>query len=233
MSLDALPRISDDSRRHRVVAALRGEIVAGRLRPGDRLVESDLSERMGVSRGPIREALRQLEHEGLVISSPYRGTEVWGVSQEEVEQVLIPIRLILERFAFPHALRRMDEGDFERLEALIREMSEAAERGDLDRIVGTDVGFHEFVISKSGQPHCSQIWRAIIPRVRAYFYADGLWRENSQEEVIDEHRELLDVMRTGDEAGVLAEVEKHIRHRPRRSAGGSPGEAEGAGGQEA
>jgi DNA-binding GntR family transcriptional regulator len=231
MSLDTLPRISDDSRRHRVVAALRGEIVAGRLRPGDKLVESDLSERMGVSRGPIREALRQLEHEGLVISSPYRGTVVLGVSQEEVEQVLIPIRLILERFAFPHALRKMDEEDFERLEGLIRDMSEAAERGDLDRIVGMEVGFHEFVISKSGQPHCSQIWRAIIPRVRAYFYADGLWRENS-EEVIDEHRELLHVMRTRDEAKVLAEVEKHIRHRPRRSAGRSHSETAGAGRQE-
>jgi DNA-binding GntR family transcriptional regulator len=226
--LDALPRISDDSRRHRVVAALRGEIVAGRLRPGDRLVESDLSERMGVSRGPIREALRQLEHEGLVISSPYRGTEVLGISQEEVEQVLIPIRLILERFAFPHTLRRMDEEDFERLEDLIRDMSEAAERRDLDQIVGTELAFHEFVISKSGQPHCSQIWRAIIPRVRAYFYADGLWRENS-EEVIDEHRELLHVMRTGDVAKVLTEVEKHIRHRPRRSTGRSTGEAAGAG----
>jgi DNA-binding GntR family transcriptional regulator len=232
MSLDSLPRISDDSRRHRVVIALREEIVAGRLRPGDRLVESDLSERMGVSRGPIREALRQLEHEGLVFSSPYRSTVVLGVSQEEVEQVLIPIRLILERFAFPHALRNMDEEDFERLEGLIQDMSEAAERGDLDRIVGTEVAFHEFVISKSGQPHCSQIWRAIIPRVRAYFYADGLWRENS-EEVIDEHRELLQVMRTRDEAKVLAEVEKHIRHRPRRSAGRSPSETAGAGRQEA
>ena len=220
MPLDALPRISDDSRRHRVVVALREEIVAGRLRPGDRLVESDLSDRMGVSRGPIREALRQLEHEGLVISFPYRGTEVLGVSQEEVEQVLIPIRLILERFAFPHALRRMEEEDFEQLEGLVRDMSEAAEQGNLDRIVGTDVGFHEFVISRSGQPHCSQIWRAIIPRVRAYFYADGLWRENSQE-VIDEHRELLRVMRTRDEARILAEVEKHIRHRPRRSTGRS------------
>jgi DNA-binding GntR family transcriptional regulator len=227
MPLEALPQISNDSRRHRVVVALRAEITAGRLKPGDRLVESDLSERMGVSRGPIREALRQLEHEGLVISSPYRSTVVLGVSQEEVEQVLIPIRLILERFAFPHALRNMDEEDFERLEGLLQDMSEAAEQGDLDQIVGTDVAFHEFVISKSGQPHCSQIWRAIIPRVRAYFYADGLWRENS-EEVIDEHRELLHTMQTRDEAKILAEIEKHIRHRPRRSAGRSHSEtAEG------
>jgi DNA-binding GntR family transcriptional regulator len=211
-----LPRISDDSRRHRVVAALRGEIVAGRLKPGDKLVESELSERMGVSRGPVREALRQLEQEGLVLLSPYRSTEVLGISQEEVEQVLVPIRLILERFAFSHALRRMNEEDFDRLEGLIREMSVAAERGDLDGIVETDVGFHEFVISKSGQPHCLQIWRAIIPRVRAYFYSDGLWRQNS-EEVIDEHRELLRVLRTRDEARVLTEVDKHIHHRPQRS----------------
>jgi DNA-binding GntR family transcriptional regulator len=214
--LDTLPRISDDSRRHRVVAALRGEIVAGRLKPGDKLVESELSERMGVSRGPVREALRQLEQEGLVLLSPYRSTEVLGISQEEVEQVLVPIRLILERFAFSHALRRMNEEDFDRLEGLIREMSVAAERGDLDGIVETDVGFHEFVISKSGQPHCLQIWRAIIPRVRAYFYSDGLWRQNS-EEVIDEHRELLLVLRTRDEARVLTEVDKHIHHRPQRS----------------
>jgi DNA-binding GntR family transcriptional regulator len=211
-----LPRISDDSRRHRVVAALRGEIVAGRLKPGDKLVESELSERMGVSRGPVREALRQLEQEGLVLLSPYRSTEVLGISQEEVEQVLVPIRLILERFAFSHALRRMNEEDFDRLEGLIREMSVAAERGDLDGIVETDVGFHEFVISKSGQPHCLQIWRAIIPRVRTYFYSDGLWRQNS-EEVIDEHRELLLVLRTRDEARVLTEVDKHIHHRPQRS----------------
>ena len=214
--MDTLPRISDDSRRHRVVAALRGEIVAGRLKPGDKLVESELSERMGVSRGPVREALRQLEQEGLVLLSPYRSTEVLGISQEEVEQVLVPIRLILERFAFSHALRRMNEEDFDRLEGLIREMSVAAERGDLDGIVETDVGFHEFVISKSGQPHCLQIWRAIIPRVRAYFYSDGLWRQNS-EEVIDEHRELLLVLRTRDEARVLTEVDKHIHHRPQRS----------------
>jgi DNA-binding GntR family transcriptional regulator len=214
--LDTLPRISDDSRRHRVVAALRGEIVAGRLKPGDKLVESELSERMGVSRGPVREALRQLEQEGLVLLSPYRSTEVLGISQEEVEQVLVPIRLILERFAFSHALRRMNEEDFDRLEGLIREMSVAAERGDLDGIVETDVGFHEFVISKSGQTHCLQIWRAIIPRVRAYFYSDGLWRQNS-EEVIDEHRELLLVLRTRDEARVLTEVDKHIHHRPQRS----------------
>jgi DNA-binding GntR family transcriptional regulator len=214
--LDTLPRISDDSRRHRVVAALRGEIVAGRLKPGDKLVESELSERMGVSRGPVREALRQLEQEGLVLLSPYRSTEVLGISQEEVEQILVPIRLILERFAFSHALRRMNEEDFDRLEGLIREMSVAAERGDLDGIVETDVGFHEFVISKSGQPHCLQIWRAIIPRVRAYFYSDGLWRQNS-EEVIDEHRELLLVLRTRDEARVLTEVDKHIHHRPQRS----------------
>lgn len=72
--------------------------------PGDKLVELDLSAQLGTSRAPVREALRQLEQEGLVVSYPYRGTEVLSVSQEEIEQVLVPIQLTIERFAFTQAL---------------------------------------------------------------------------------------------------------------------------------
>ena len=85
-----LPMLKQDSRRHRVAEALRASIVSGRLRPGDRLREVELATQLGTSRAPVREALRQLEQEGLVLSSPYRGTEVIGVSQEEVEEVLVP-----------------------------------------------------------------------------------------------------------------------------------------------
>ncbi len=89
MSMKGSSYASSDSRRHRVVVALRTAITAGQLRPGDRLLETDISTRMGISRAPVREALRQLEQEGLVISYPYRGTEVLGVSQEEVEEILV------------------------------------------------------------------------------------------------------------------------------------------------
>ncbi len=213
LSLEALGRVPLDSRRHHAVQILRAAIVSGPLRPGDKLVERDISERMGISRGPVREALRQLEQEGLVVSLPYRGTEVLGVSREEIEEILVPIRIILEGSAFRHALPRLTGQDFEELEALVGSMEEAAESGDLERIVEADVRFHELVVARSGQLHCAQIWRTIIPRVRAYFYRDGT-RHESLSTIVDQHRELLGVLKGGDPGRVLAAVERHIRQRP-------------------
>lgn len=209
--MDSSPRVSSDSRRHRVVAALREAITAGRLLPGDRLLETEISVRMGISRAPVREALRQLEQEGLVISYPYRGTEVLGVSQEEVEEVLVPIRLTLERFAFLRALPLLTPADFDQLEVFVAEMRRAAESDDPDRLADADVAFHEIVISRSGQRHCEQIWRTIEPRVRAHFRRDAP-AHMTPYEVVEEHAELLAVLRTRNESAVLPVLEAHIRN---------------------
>jgi DNA-binding GntR family transcriptional regulator len=96
-------------RGQQVVEILRNAIIMGTYEPGERLIEASLSTELGTSRGPVREALRQLENEGLVMSFPYRGAVVLGVSDEEVQEVLIPIRLTLERYSFSHALDRMTE----------------------------------------------------------------------------------------------------------------------------
>ncbi|GAB4426859.1 MAG: GntR family transcriptional regulator [Chloroflexi bacterium OHK40] len=204
-----LPQLGPALLRQRVLTTLRDAIICGRFRPGDRLVEEELCQQLGVSRGPVREALRQLEQEGLVLSFPYRATEVIGVSLEEVREVLIPIRLTLERFAFRHALPRLTPADVAELERLIATMAEAAGGGNLAPIVEADVRFHELVLLRSEQPHCLQIWRAISPRVRAFFYRSGP-RHASLAEIADEHRELLAAMRTGDVEHTLAVLEPHI-----------------------
>lgn len=209
MESATLPDIAHSSLRDRVTNALRKAIVNGRLRPGDRIVEEGVSEQLKVSRGPVREALRQLEQEGLVVSHPYRGTEVLGVSQEEVEEVLVPIRLTLERFAFRHALPRLTDADLDELADLVAAMRRAAAAADLDQLAEDDVRFHELVISRSGQHHCRQIWRTIEPRVRAHFRRDAP-AHPSPFELPDEHQQLLDAMRTRDEANVLAMLEEHI-----------------------
>jgi DNA-binding GntR family transcriptional regulator len=214
-----LPQIGPTSRRQRVLESLRGAIIDGRFLPGDRLVEEELCQQLGVSRGPVREALRQLEQEGLVVSFPYRATEVIGVSLAEVRGVLIPIRLTLERFAFRHALPRRTQADMAELEGLVATMAAAGEAGDqapaerraeaLSVIVEADVRFHELVLQRSEQPHCLQIWRAISPRVRAYFYRSGP-RHASLAEIAEEHRELLDAMGTGEIERAIAALEPHI-----------------------
>ena len=210
MSTD-LPALPPASLRRRASDVLRAAIVAGRLRPGDRLKEEELAAQLGVSRGPVREALRQLEHEGLVASLPYRATEVLGVSQEEIAEVLVPIRLTLESFAFRKAMPLLTEADLAELEGLVGRMRAAGERGDPDRLAEDDVAFHELVIERSGQPHCLQIWRSIEPRVRAYFRRDAPVHPHAGE-IADEHDALVRALRARDEARLIETLARHIRH---------------------
>lgn len=206
-----LPALQPASLRRRACDVLRTAIIEGRLLPGDRLKEVELAEQLGISRAPVREALRQLEHEGLVASSPYRGTEVLGVSQDEVAEVLVPVRLTLESFAFRKALPLLTEADFEQLKKLISRMRDAGARNDLDELAADDVRFHELVIERSGQPHCLQIWRSIEPRVQAYFRRDAPAHQRG-EEIAEEHDELLQALQACDETQMLETLSRHVRH---------------------
>ena len=200
--------VKSGPRGQQVIEAVRTAIISGRFAPGDRLIESTLSTEFGTSRGPVREALRQLENEGLVMSFPYRGAVVLGVSDEEVHEVLIPIRLTLERYSFVRAIARMSDDDFAELGKQIWLMEQAGKANNLIKLVEADLGFHELVIAASGQPHTMQIWRTIWPRIRAYFYRYE--RGRSFEATVEEHRELLAALQTRDPAVVLAQLERHI-----------------------
>lgn len=196
------------SRVQQVTEILRIAIISGRFEPGDRLIESALSAELGTSRGPVREALRQLENEGLVMSFPYRGAVVLGVSDEEVHEVLIPLRLTLERYSWVRALEKLTDDDFAELGKQIWLMEQAGKANDLIKLVDADLGFHEIVISASGQLHTVQIWRTVWPRIRAYFFRYESFR--SFEETVEEHRELLAALQTRDPEIVLAQLEAHI-----------------------
>jgi len=196
------------SRGQQVIEILRTAIISGRFEPGDRLIESALSAQLGTSRGPVREALRQLENEGLVMSFPYRGAVVVGVSDEEVHEVLIPIRLTLERYSFAQALGKLTEDDYAELGKQIWLLEQAGKANDLLKLAEADLGFHEIVITASGQLHTVQIWRTIWPRIRAYFYRYESFR--SFEQTVEEHRVLLAALQTRDPMIVLAQLERHI-----------------------
>jgi DNA-binding GntR family transcriptional regulator len=194
--------------RERVIEVLREEIMLGKLGDGERLIEDQIARRLETSRGPVREALRQLEHEGLVVSYPYRGAVVTGVSDEEVQHVLIPIRLTLERYCFLKALERMSDTDFAELAKEVWLMGEAAHANDLMAAVEADIRFHEFVLAHSGLPHSAQLWGAIAPRIRAYFFRYG--RVGDLERIAREHSDLLAAMQTRKAAVWTRALEQHI-----------------------
>jgi DNA-binding GntR family transcriptional regulator len=194
--------------RERVLEVLREEIMLGKLADGERLIEDGIARRLHTSRGPVREALRQLEHEGLVVSYPYRGAVVLGVSDEEVQHVLIPIRLTLERYCFLKALERMSDADFAELAKEVWLMGEAARADDLMSAVEADIRFHEFVLSRSDQQHSAQLWGAIAPRIRAYFFRYG--RVSDLARIAREHNDLLAAMQTRDPKVWARALEQHI-----------------------
>ena len=202
---------TDGPRRDAVLEVLRQEITMGRYEDGERLVEDRIARELDTSRGPVREALRQLEHEGLVVSYPYRGAVVLGVSEEEVQQVLIPVRLTLEKFSYLKALERMDDADFAELAKEVWTMQEAASANDLIRSVEADIRFHEYILSRSGQPHTAQVWRSIQPRIRAYFFRYG--KEADLNRIAFEHGDLLQTLQSGDPDAMMGALERHITIR--------------------
>ncbi|CAB4705528.1 MAG: FCD domain-containing protein [Actinobacteria bacterium] len=202
---------TDGPRRDAVLEVLRQEITMGRYDDGERLVEDRIARELDTSRGPVREALRQLEHEGLVVSYPYRGAVVLGVSEEEVQQVLIPVRLTLEKFSYLKVLERMDDADFAELAKEVWTMQEAAAANDLLRSVEADIRFHEYILSRSGQAHTAQVWRSIQPRIRAYFFRYG--KEADLNRIAFEHGDLLQTLQSGDAAAIMGALENHITIR--------------------
>ena len=194
--------------RDRIAVELRNAIIHGRLQPGERLVEDRIMAWLEATRGATREAFRQLEHEGLVISYPHRGAVVVGVTEDEVHGVLIPIRLVLEQFGFRTALEVGTTADLAELASYIWVMEQAAAAGDIDGIVQADVEFHEAVLHIAPQFHTIHIWRSIAPRIRAYFYRHS--RERDLDSVVAEHRELLDVLHQGDEQLLQETLHRHI-----------------------
>jgi DNA-binding GntR family transcriptional regulator len=208
---------AERSLRQQVAASLRDAILTGSLKPGERLVEEEISQGMRTSRGPLREALRQLEQEGLVMSFPYRGSFVSRISSIEVREVLIPLRATLEGFGFAHALNNLTEADIDDLRGIVEHMGESVRNGDLMGLVEADVAFHGLVMSRSGQPHTTQIWGTIAPRMRAYFYTHLREALPTQEQLIGvaaSHSDLFDALVSRDRNRVAALLVEHMQDLP-------------------
>jgi DNA-binding GntR family transcriptional regulator len=209
----SLPQIAPSSIRHRVLVALRSAIIEGQLKPGQRLMEEQICAQMAVSRGPVREAMRELELEGLIVSSPYKGAEVLDIGDQEVFELLMPIRLALEEFGWRCAAENATAADLAELESIVDRMARAAKQSDVNAVTAADTDFHEAVLKISGQVHCLQIWRTLSPRIRAYFFRWNHKRSSLDSEVED-HRRLLEDFRSRDIGRIHAHLRKHILVKP-------------------
>jgi DNA-binding GntR family transcriptional regulator len=185
----------------RVVRILRKAILQGDLVPGQRLRQQELAERLGMSPTPIREVLRILEAEGLLVRIPYKGVYVAEVSPEESEEIAL-IRSVLEGLAVKASVPRLTDHDIANLEALLSDMERAWHEMNLSRLRRVNYQFHSLLYERAGL----QRLREIIERLWPRFATDYLWMiPGRAERSIQQHRAILEAVkrRDADAAGSL------------------------------
>lgn len=148
-----------------VLRAMREAIIDGRLEPGAGINEADLSKQFRVSRAPIREAIRHLESEGLVVRAPYRGAVVSSLSVQTIEE-LQSFRRMVEISAAEQAMRVISAADLEELTVLVEQMRTAGEAGDTAALSQADMRFHTRIIEISGNALLLEVWTTYVPRIR-------------------------------------------------------------------
>lgn len=177
-----------------VFYTLRQAILKGEMEPGERLMEIQLAKKLGVSRTPIREAIRKLELEGLVIMIPRKGAEVAGITEKALRDVL-EVRRSLEELAIELAVDRMQEDDIRALEAARIEFREALNSNDMIRIAQADEKFHDVIYAGTYNDKLVQILNNL--RDQMYRYRLEYIKDTGKRQLIlIEHENILNAVKT-------------------------------------
>jgi DNA-binding GntR family transcriptional regulator len=188
---------------------LREAIIVGELKPGERLMEVQLAEKMGVSRTPVREAIRKLELEGLVTMIPRKGAHVSGLSTKDIMDVL-EVRSSLDGLATSLAAIRMTDDELKSLQSVNAQFSNYTEKGNLQGSIKKDVEFHEIIYKASRNEKLLQIvnnLREQVHRFRVIYLKDYV----SPKELIKEHLEIVDAIKNRDELLSQKTAQNHIQ----------------------
>jgi DNA-binding GntR family transcriptional regulator len=191
-----------------VLAALREDIRVGVLAPGDQIVQESLAERYGVSRVPLREALKTLESEGQVTYYPHRGYFVAELSVADLLEVY-RLRALLEAEAIRAAVPTLRDDDVAALADLAHDIDVASDRNDLSEVTAANRRFHFAIFDAAGMPRLSRLLRQLWEATDAYrslYFSEPANRER----VAGEHAAMVDALRERDAEAVVV---LHDRHR--------------------
>jgi DNA-binding GntR family transcriptional regulator len=191
--------------RELVFESLREAIIGGQLRPGERMMEIQLAEEMGVSRTPVREAIRKLELEGLVVMIPRKGAYVAGLSLKDIADVF-EIRRAVEGLAAELATERITDEELEKLERYLVIIAEQIEEGDLNKVVETDTEFHTLLYEASRNQRLIQIINNLREQIQR-FRMTSLAYPGRMRSALEEHRKIVEAIssRDGEQARLMAQ----------------------------
>ena len=191
-----------------VFQTLRQAILKGELQPGERLMEIKLAERLGVSRTPIREAIRKLELEGLVVMIPRKGAAVANITEKDTKDVL-EVRRTLEMFAVEVACDRITQEQLVQLKEAAKAFEASKGSMDLIRIAETDMYFHEIIYEATQNERLVQMLNNL--RENMYRYRiEYLKDPNYYDSLVREHQAILDAVESGNKEQARASMRAHI-----------------------
>lgn len=191
-----------------VFQTLRQAILKGELEPGERLMEIHLAKRLGVSRTPIREAIRKLELEGLVVMIPRRGAVVASITEKDMRDVL-EVRRTLEMMAVEVACDRISQEELERLRLAGVEFQKDREGGDLVQLARDDMAFHEIIYGATGNQRLIGILNNL--REQMYRYRMEYLKDTSSYERLDqEHSRIYESICVRDKETAREAIREHI-----------------------
>ncbi|WP_028925066.1 GntR family transcriptional regulator [Pseudonocardia acaciae] len=195
--------------REQVVEVIRAEIVNGDLRPGQRLVEREVCERLDISRNTLREALRQLEAEGFVTIAPNRGPAVAVLTADEARQVY-QVREALECMAVRLFVERSDSSDRDKLRDVVARLRDAHTTGSVTTMLDAKTGFYDVLYAGCG----NDVLRGQAALLQSRLYqlrARSLSRPGRPIDSIAEIEQVLELIASGDAAGAAELWSRHIR----------------------
>jgi DNA-binding GntR family transcriptional regulator len=213
-SLSSLPKVRARTRLSETTAAIRQIVLDGVVPTGGRLKDQELAQALGVSRATVREAARELVHEGILVHEPYKGLRVANVDDQGWLD-LAEVRAALETLAAQRVARSLTPEMDAQLESALREIAVADASGDVASINETHSALHELIQHLSGNPMLEKTWDSIGRRARAVIRVD--YEVDPTRDRVESHRSLVRAIRSHDPEVIAKEVESHVLQSARDS----------------
>ncbi len=191
-----------------VCESLREAIRTGVLKSGERLMEIQIAEELGVSRTPVREAIRKLDQEGFVVMMPRRGAYVANMSIRDVNEIF-EIRTALESLSNGLAAERITAEELESLQRLLVQIGKYIKEGNMDKIVETDIEFHDILYRAARNARLEGIISNLREQLTR-FRKLSMSYPGRLEETLEEHRAMVDAIAQGDTEAAQLAAERHM-----------------------
>ncbi|NQT58225.1 MAG: GntR family transcriptional regulator [Bacteroidetes bacterium] len=194
---------------HKIVyIKLRESILSGALKPGEKLIENDLSKQLKISKTPIREAIRVLSQEGLIVHNTRRGITVIDFTAKDVWEI-ITLRTEIEAMGIRLTIDNIDKNDYKILDKIINQLVASAKQKKFTAMAKADMKFHHFLMEKSGNSRLVTAWNTIASQMQVLlqmidFYS---FTPNYSEQ---NHRKLIQAIQSGDQERTAALIKEHV-----------------------